>query len=133
MKTYRTLRSALAAMALTLTCSAPALAAHTADAQPAPAARKAVYSCTVQTTGNCRYEYAADNRGRVISKTAYRWNDEARAWKPAYRYTVSYGTHTNTLTYAAYDEARRTFSARMATARYDAAAYPILIAAPVMP
>lgn len=49
MKTYRTLRSALAAMALTLTCSAPALAARTADAQPAHAARKAVYSCTVQT------------------------------------------------------------------------------------
>ena len=48
-----------------------------------------------------KYEYVSDNAGRVLAKTAYKWDNSSKAWKPSFVYTVKYGETSNILSYAA--------------------------------
>ena len=63
-----------------------------------------VYNCVTQVNGDYKYEYVSDNAGRVLAKTAYKWDNSSKAWKPSFVYTVKYGETSNILSYAAWDK-----------------------------
>lgn len=125
------LPKALLCVAVLFTASCATLQAADRTPTAAPTAQRGTYQCTIHVSGNYRYEYVSDPAGRVCSKTAYRWDADSHAWKPAFLYTVSYGSRTNTLTYAAWNEADAAFTARQASQSYDARRFPVLIVQPV--
>lgn len=90
-----------------------------------------VYNCVTQINGSYKYEYVSDNSGRILAKTAYKWDNNSKAWKPSFIYTVKYGDVSNTLTYAAWDENKCSFSANCKSQSYDSDKFPVLISAPV--
>lgn len=89
-----------------------------------------VYNCVTQVNGDYKYEYVSDNAGRVLAKTAYKWDNSSKAWKPSFVYTVKYGETSNILSYAAWDEKKCTFSANCKSQSYDADKFPFLISTP---
>ena len=124
------LKKALLSVAVLFTASCAATQAADRTPSAPTTAQRGTYQCTIHVSGNYRYEYVSDPTGRVCSKTAYRWDADSHAWKPAFLYTVSYGSSTNTLTYAAWNEADAAFTARRASQSYDARRFPVLIAQP---
>lgn len=74
-----------------------------------------------------KYDYAIDNDGRVIAKTAYRWNTLGNEWVPQYIYTVTFGTDSNIMTYAKWDATKKAFSAQKQQVEYATSVDPITL------
>jgi len=70
-----------------------------------------------------------DGMGRVSTKVSYKKND-LNAWNPVCAYSVFYGETETVLSYAEYDNVRKTFTLNAQQTRYSATDYPEIIRVP---
>lgn len=76
-----------------------------------------------------KYEYNLDGLGRVSTKISYLMKSNEQ-WRPISAYSVFYGENETILTYAEYDNVRKTYTRNAKQVRYNAADYPEIIRVP---
>lgn len=96
----------------------------------ASASEVRISNYVVMNIDDKKVEFALDNDGRATSKTVYMWDNSTSAWKPSYRYMVSYGEKESTLTFAKWNKQNKTFSMDIESATYSSSEYPTLIVLP---
>ena len=57
-----------------------------------------------------RYEFTYDEADRLVSKTAAKWDGATDEWVPYFQMTYRYAADEIIMSYARWDEARKTFS-----------------------
>lgn len=77
-----------------------------------------------------KFEYTIDNEGRVSTKTMFRYDDVSDTWKPVMLYRATYGTNSNTLSFAAWSNKDNSFSSHAMKTTYEKSECPVLIYLP---
>jgi len=85
----------------------------------------------IETFGanHMKYEFNLDNMGRVSTKVSYVMKKKDQ-WTPIAAYSVFYGEEETVLSYAEYDNVRKTYTRNAKQVRYNAAEFPEIIRVP---
>lgn len=85
---------------------------------------------TVNSGATYKYDFILDDEERVINKITSMWNSSTNAWQPLSAYSVVYTKDETVLSYAKYNNVRKTFSNNVQQTRYNASEYPVIISVP---
>lgn len=143
MKTFKTTMFAMIATIAMMMSNGTAQASESAAIAPmaitsttiaAPAIGSTLsYIRTNEKNIEHRFDYILDAEGRVVSKMMSGWDAVNNCWKPQTLYRASYGTDTNRLTFATYDEQTGAFTGHVIVTDYDASQNQILLNVPAIP
>lgn len=70
-------------------------------------------------TPKLKYEFQKDTQENTVTKTAYRWNAENKAWNPYYQIVLIEGENESELEYACWNKETKDFSLNIQKAVYE--------------
>jgi len=128
--------AAIAAMMMTVTMSANNTVKNEASASSddntlpnVTVVAKSTQSVEVMYGTNKKAVFNLDGMGRVSTKVSYKKNS-LNDWNPVSAYSVFYGEDETVLSYAEYDNVRKSFTLNAQQTRYSATEYPEIIRIP---